>query len=97
MKKHIFYIALAVAMFLWGLYNGYNRSNTNASEVHQEENRTSSVEVDSMALERDRKSDQRRDKVKDEMMGLFSEVLSLIKQDIATQKEVALSKEKDYN
>jgi|TARA_R110002153_G_scaffold43788_1_gene123738 ferric iron reductase protein FhuF len=97
MKKHIFYIALAVAMFLWGLYNGYNRSNTNASQVHQEENRTSSVEVDSMALERDRKSDQRRDQVKDEMMGLFSEVLSLIKQDIATQKEVALSKEKDYN
>ena len=97
MKKHIFYIGLAIAMFLWGLYNGYNRSNTNASEVHQEENRTSSVEVDSMALERDRKSDQRRDQVKDEMMGLFSEVLSLIKQDIATQKEVALSKEKDYN
>ena len=84
-------------MFLWGLYNGYNRSNTNASEVHKEENRTSSVEVDSMALERDRKSDQRRDQVKDEMMGLFSEVLSLIKQDIATQKEVAQSKEKDYN
>ena len=97
MKKHIFYIGLAIAMFLWGLYNGYNRSNTNASQVHQEENRTSSVEVDSMALERDRKSDQRRDQVKDEMMGLFSEVLSLIKQDIATQKEVALSKEKDYN
>ena len=97
MKKHIFYIALAVAMFLWGLYNGYNRSNTNASQVHQEENRTSSVQIDSVALERDRKSDQRRDQIQDEMMGLFGEVLSLIKQDIATQKEVAQSKEKDYN
>ena len=84
-------------MFLWGLYNGYNRSNTNASEVHQEENRTSSIQIDNVASERDRKSDQRRDQVKDEMMGLFSEVLSLIKQDIATQKEVAQLKEKDYN
>ena len=97
MKKHIFYIGLAIAAFLWGLYNGYNRSNTNASQVHPQQNQVEPVQVDMVALERNRKSDQRRDQVKDEMMILFGEVLSLIKQDIATQKQVAQSKEKDYN
>ena len=97
MKKHIFYIGLAVVMFLTGLYNGYNRSNSNASQVHPTENQAESVEVDNVAPQRNHKSDQRRDKLKDEMMGLFGEVLSLIKQDIDTQKQVAQSKEKDYN
>ena len=93
MKKHIFYIALAIAMFLWGLYNGYNRSNTNASQVHPQQNQVEPVQIDNVASERNRKSDQRRDQVKDEVMILFGEVLSLIKQDIATQKQVAQSKE----
>ena len=93
MKKHIFYIGLAIAAFLWGLYNGYNRSNTNASQVHPEQNQVEPVQIDMVALERNRSRDKRHE----EMMGLFGEVLSLIKQDIATQKQVAQSKEKDYN
>ena len=97
MKKHIFYIALAIAMFLWGLYNGYNRSNTNASQVYPQQNQVEPVSVDNVASARDRKSDQRRDQIEDEVMVLFHEALSLIKQDIARQKEVAQSKEKDYN
>ena len=97
MKKHIFYIGLGIAAFLWGLYNGYNRSNTNASQVHPEQNQVESVQIDNVASERDRKSDQRRDQIQDEVLVLFGEVLSLIKQDIATQKQVAQSKEKDYN
>ena len=93
MKKHIFYIALAIAAFLWGLYNGYNRSNTNASQVHPQQNQVEPVQIDNVASERNRSSDQRRDQIKDEVMVLFGEVLSLIKQDIATQKQVAQSKE----
>ena len=91
MKKHIFYIGLAIAAFLWGLYNGYNRSNTNASQVHQEENRVESVQIDMVALERNRARDKRHE----EMMGLFRDVLTMIKQN--EQNKVAQSKEKDYN
>ena len=91
MKKHIFYIGLAIAMFLWGLYNGYNRSNTNASQVHPEQNQVEPVQIDMVALERNRSRDKRHE----EMMGLFRDVLTMIKQN--EQNKVAQSKEKDYN
>ena len=91
MKKHIFYIGLAIAAFLWGLYNGYNRSNTNASQVHPQQNQVEPVQVDMVALERNRARDKRHE----EMMGLFREVLTMIKHN--EQKLVAQSKEKDYN
>lgn len=91
MKKHIFYIALAIAMFLWGLYNGYNRSNTNASQVYPQQNQVEPVQVDMVALERNRARDKRHE----EMMGLFRDVLTMIKQN--EQNKVAQSKEKDYN
>ena len=91
MKKHIFYIALAIAMFLWGLYNGYNRSNTNASQVYPQQNQVEPVQVHMVALERNRARDKRHE----EMMGLFRDVLTMIKQN--EQNKVAQSKEKDYN
>ena len=95
MKKHIFYIGLAIAMFLWGLYNGYNRSNSNASQVHPQQNQVESVQSDNVAPPRDRQSNQRRDQIEDQMMDLMSDMISLVKQDI--EKQVAQSKEKDYN
>lgn len=95
MKKHIFYIGLAIAMFLWGLYNGYNRSNSNASQVHPQQNQVESVQSDNVAPPRDRQSNQRRDQIEDQMMSLMSDMISLVKQDI--EKQVAQSKEKDYN
>jgi len=91
MKKHIFYIGLAIVSFLWGLYNGYNRSNTHAPEMHPAEDPAESVQIDLVALERNRSRDQRHQ----EMMGLFREVLHMIKTN--EQNKVAHSKEKDYN
>lgn len=87
MKKHIFYIGLAIAMFLWGLYNGYNRSNSNASQVHPPENQVESVQTDLVALERNSARDQRHQ----EMMQLFREVLQMIKTN--EQNKVAHSTE----
>ena len=78
-------------MFLWGLYNGYNRSNTNASQMYPQQNQVEPVQVDMVALERNRARDKRHE----EMMGLFRDVLTMIKQN--EQNKVAQSKEKDYN
>ena len=91
MIKLILLIVFGCGMFIIGFSNGYSRSNSDASEVHKEENRPSSVEVDIVARERDWKSDKGRDQIKDEVMELFESALASIK------KEVAQLKEKDYN
>lgn len=99
MKKHIFWLVLAIAMFVYGYIegNGNSRSDTNAPEMHPSADPIESIPTDNVASARDRKSDQRRDQIEDEVMLLFREALTLIKQDMARQKQVAQSKERDYN
>lgn len=93
MKKHIFWLLLAIAMFVYGYLegSGNSRSNSHAPQMHPTTNQTESVPVDLVASERNRSSDQRHR----DMMQLFERLLTLIEQDV--QSRVAQSEQNDYN
>ena len=93
MIKHVFWLLLAIAMFVYGYLegSGNSRSNTHAPQVHPTTDQAESVPSDLVAPERNRSSDQRHH----DMMRLFDRLLTMIEQDV--QSRVAQSKENDYN
>jgi hypothetical protein len=93
MIKHVFWLLLAIAMFVYGYLegSGNSRSNTHAPQVHTTTDQAQSIPSDLVAPERNRSSDQRHH----DMMRLFDRLLTMIEQDV--QSRVAQSKENDYN
>ena len=79
MKKHIFWLLLAIAMFVYGYIegSGNSRSDTPAPQVHQTANPATSIPSDLVAPARD----QARDRRHDQMIELFREMLQLARED----------------